>query len=273
MRYFAPILALNFLALSLAHAGLPPTKTRVLGESSDVVSFTFRFPNFNATRTGSTLSLGILEVTGGGTGIAALTANNIVVGQGTGAVGFLNPVTAGVNGTLISDGTFWVSTTKATAFNALSPMTTGGDLIYGGASGAGTRLPNGSAGQVLTSAGSTNPPTWTSAGTAPEYVAFRGATTDSACSGTCTLDANSAAVTSVTRNGAGDYTVNFTGGTFSAPPICTCVAQIPGTGVGMCGIGGFNEAASNNAWRFRIALGTTAVNTNGFGQIICTGAR
>ncbi len=52
------------------------------------------------------------------------------------------------------------STTAAAAFNALSPMTTGGDLIYGGASGVGTRLANGSAGQVLTSNGTTTAPTW-----------------------------------------------------------------------------------------------------------------
>lgn len=51
-------------------------------------------------------------------------------------------------------------TAAGAAFNALSPMTTGGDLIYGGASGAGTRLANGSAGQVLTSAGTTAAPTW-----------------------------------------------------------------------------------------------------------------
>ena len=52
------------------------------------------------------------------------------------------------------------ATTASAAFNALSPMTTGGDLIYGGASGAGTRLANGTAGQVLTSAGTTVAPTW-----------------------------------------------------------------------------------------------------------------
>jgi hypothetical protein len=51
-------------------------------------------------------------------------------------------------------------TSATTAFNALSPMTTGGDLIYGGASGAGTRLANGSSGQVLLSAGGTSAPTW-----------------------------------------------------------------------------------------------------------------
>ncbi len=50
--------------------------------------------------------------------------------------------------------------TKATAFDNLSPMSAGGDLIYGGASGTGTRLPNGNAGDVLTSQGTTVAPHW-----------------------------------------------------------------------------------------------------------------
>lgn len=53
-------------------------------------------------------------------------------------------------------------TTKAAAFDALSPMTTGGDIIYGGASGTGTRLANGSVNQYLASGGGTAAPVWTS---------------------------------------------------------------------------------------------------------------
>lgn len=60
------------------------------------------------------------------------------------------------------------ATTKAAAFDALQPMTTGGDIIYGGASGTGTRLANGSSGNVLMSAGSTNAPTWS---TVPAFLA------------------------------------------------------------------------------------------------------
>ncbi len=52
------------------------------------------------------------------------------------------------------------ATTKTPAFDALSPMTTGGDIIYGGSAGLGTRLGNGTAGQVLTSSGTTLAPTW-----------------------------------------------------------------------------------------------------------------
>ena len=67
--------------------------------------------------------------------------------------------------------------TKATAFNNLSPMTTGGDLIYGGASGAGTRLANGSSGQVLTSNGTTLAPSWQAVSAATKAVCTVGLTT------------------------------------------------------------------------------------------------
>ena len=50
------------------------------------------------------------------------------------------------------------ATTASAAFNALSPLTTAGDVLYGGTSGAGTRLAIGTAGQVLTvNAGATAP--------------------------------------------------------------------------------------------------------------------
>jgi|GEM_PF-4777285 len=53
-------------------------------------------------------------------------------------------------------------TTAPSAFNALSPMTTAGDIIIGGVSGAGTRLGIGSAGQVLTVI--SGAPAWGAAG-------------------------------------------------------------------------------------------------------------
>jgi hypothetical protein len=52
------------------------------------------------------------------------------------------------------------ATTKAAAFDALSPMTASGDIIYGGASGTGTVLPRGSDGTFLTL--SSGIPTWAS---------------------------------------------------------------------------------------------------------------
>lgn len=72
-------------------------------------------------------------------------------------------LTTGVTGTLPIANGGTNATTKAAAFDSLSPMTTGGDIIYGGASGTGTRLANGSSGQVLTSNGGTTAPSWTTA--------------------------------------------------------------------------------------------------------------
>lgn len=97
--------------------------------------------------------------------------------------------------------------TANAGFNALSPMTTGGDLIYGGASGAATRLANGTAGQTLQSAGTTSAPTWSSA------IACRASGTPSSTTvgnviilGTADFDTNSAYNT-----GTGRYTVPYAG--------------------------------------------------------------
>lgn len=54
-------------------------------------------------------------------------------------------------------------TSKPAAFDALSPMTTSGDIIYGGASGTGTRLGIGSTGDVLTVSGG-GIPSWQAPG-------------------------------------------------------------------------------------------------------------
>lgn len=55
---------------------------------------------------------------------------------------------AGGTDVAIADGGTGAST-KAGGFDALSPMTTSGDIIYGGASGTGTRLAKGADGSVL----------------------------------------------------------------------------------------------------------------------------
>ena len=97
-------------------------------------------------------------ITGAATTITSsdLTVSRALVSDGSGKVavatttsteiGYVNGVTSAIQ-TQING--------KMT-----NPMTTGGDVIYGGASGTPTRLANGSSGQVLTSAGSTSAPTW-----------------------------------------------------------------------------------------------------------------
>lgn len=71
------------------------------------------------------------------------------------------PLTSGVTGSLpiVNGGTG--QTTQSAAFNALSPITTTGDLIIGNGSSSATRLSIGTNGQVLTSNGTTA--TWANA--------------------------------------------------------------------------------------------------------------
>ncbi len=101
--------------------------------------------------------------------LATLTSAHILVGSAgnvatdvavTGDISLTNAGVTAYSGTVPLNKGGTGQTTKAPAFDALSPMSAGGDLIYGGASGTGTRLPNGSAIQLLSSAGSTNAPVW-----------------------------------------------------------------------------------------------------------------
>jgi hypothetical protein len=113
----------------------------------------------------NTLNLGTTVVTGGtwnggtigtgygGTGLTTFTSGGAVYATSTSSLtsGTL-PITAGGTG----------ATTASAAFNALSPLTTAGDTLYGGASGAGTRLAIGTAGQVLAVNPGATAPVWSS---------------------------------------------------------------------------------------------------------------
>ena len=116
-------------------------------------------PSLNASAIGA----GILGVANGGTGAATLLSKGMLYGSGTGTIGVTaagsqyQVFQAGASGTptvgalnlaqaaavtgalpVANGGTG--ATTAITGFNALSPMTTLGDVIYGGASGSGTVL-------------------------------------------------------------------------------------------------------------------------------------
>ena len=121
-------------------------------------------------------------------------------------------------------------TTANAAFNALSPMTTGGDVIYGGASGAATRLANGSSGQFLKSNGGTAAPSWasmTSTYTAPTFQKF--------------------------TSGSGTYTTPI-----SPAPLYIRITAVGGGGGG--GSGNAGAAGSNGG---NTTFGTTLLVANG----------
>lgn len=57
-----------------------------------------------------------------------------------------------------------------------------------------------------------------------EYVSFSGSSDGSACTGTpCNIYRGTPAITSISRTGTGNYSLNFAAGTFSAPPVCVCM--------------------------------------------------
>lgn len=111
--------------------------------------------------------------------LASLTSAHILVGSAgnvatdvalSGDISLTNAGVSAYAGTVPLNKGGTGQTTKAPAFDALSPMTTGGDLIYGGASGTGTRLANGSSGQFLKSNGTTSAPSWASPGSKTIYL-------------------------------------------------------------------------------------------------------
>ena len=105
---------------------------------------------------------GILPVANGGTGIAYFGAAGPTAARVyTFPDASTTVLTTNAAVTIAQGGTG--QTTAAAAFNALSPLTTQGDILYGGVSGVGTRLGIGSNGSCLTSTGTL--PAWGSCAT------------------------------------------------------------------------------------------------------------
>ncbi len=108
---------------------------------------------------------GVVTLVKGDVGLGNVENTAISTWAGSSNISTLGTVTAGTwGGTTIAlnkGGTG--ATTKTAAFNALSPMTSTGDLIYGGTGGTGTRLAAGTAGQFLQMNSGATAPTWGSA--------------------------------------------------------------------------------------------------------------
>src|ERR1700677_1313759 len=98
--------------------GLPPGNSKFSTDTNPITTFFWQFPNFTGSHSGVTATVGVNSIAGGGTG----------------------------------------QTTAAAAFNALSPMTTTGDMIYETSASTAARLSVGTNGQVLTVAAGI--PTW-----------------------------------------------------------------------------------------------------------------
>ena len=146
-------------ATSINGTSIPSSKTLVV--STDKVSV------LSAT-TSSELAGVISDEIGTGALVFATSPTLVTPNLGTPSAAVLTsatglPLTTGVTGALPIANGGTGATTKAAAFDALSPMTTAGDIIYGGVTnGTGTRLAKGIDGQVLTLASGV--PSWSNNG-------------------------------------------------------------------------------------------------------------
>ncbi|MDT8886741.1 hypothetical protein PQG44_03560 [Aquirufa sp. LEPPI-3A] len=123
------------------------------------------------------------------------------------------PLSTGVTGTLPLANGGTGQTTKAAAFDALSPMTTAGDIIYGGTSGTGTRLAKGTDGQFLTLVSGS--PAWSTSSAVTSVGAISASSTANGASITSNVlnlapadGTNGGVVTTATQTFAGAKTFN-----------------------------------------------------------------
>lgn len=153
---------------TIVSSDVPTLDQNTTGTASNITAAS------NATLTTlSALSLPFSQVTGtvpvnqGGTSLTTLTANNVILGNGTSAPLFVAPGTSG--NVLTSNGTTWQSTTPATGFT--NPMTTTGDMIYSNPGSTPVRLPIGSNGQVLTTVSGL--PAWSNQSGTSAFAAYQ----------------------------------------------------------------------------------------------------
>lgn len=168
---------------------------------------------------------GVLSATYGGTGLATLTANNILLGNGTGTVNFVAPGTSG--NVLTSNGTTWASTAPS-ATTSIANGTS--NVSISSSAGSITMQTAGtSAVTVDTSQNLLFNSGYGSVAAAygcRAWVTFTGVTTVSILA--------SANVSSITRNTAGDYSINFTtampDANYSAGALCVGTGNANGRG-------------------------------------------
>ena len=136
------------------------TNTTITPAIGNVTGLATGIATFLQTPTSANLAAAVSDETGSGSLVFATSPTLVTPALGTPASGVMTnvtglPLTTGVTGTLPIGNGGTGQTTASTAFNALSPITTAGDLIIGNGTNSATRLGIGSNNYVLTSNGTT----------------------------------------------------------------------------------------------------------------------
>ena len=132
------------------------------------------------------------------------------------------PLSTGVTGTLPLTNGGTGQTTASAAFNALSPITTTGDLIVGNGTNSSTRLGIGTNGYVLTSNGTTA--TWSAAASSSGVTSFSAGTTGFTPSTSTTGAVTLAGTLALANGGTGATTVAGAQTNLQVDPAGTAVA-------------------------------------------------
>lgn len=90
-----------------------------------------------------------------------------------------------------------------------NPMTTAGDVLYGGASGAPTRLAVGTAGQVLTVNAGATAPEWAAAGAGADEITVVRKTADETVNNSSTLQNDDHLLLAIGANEVWEFEVNL----------------------------------------------------------------
>jgi hypothetical protein len=223
-----------------------PAVTSITGLGTGVATFL-------GTPSSANLAAAVTDETGTGSLVFATSPTLVTPLLGTPTSGVLTnctglPLTTGVTGTLpiLNGGTG--QTTASAAFNALSPITTAGDLIYGSGVNTASRLGIGSAGQVLTVVAGV--PAWSTvaANVSSFSAGTTGLTPSTATTGVVTL-----AGTLVAANG-GTGQSSYTVGDILFASTTTALSKLAGVATGNALISGGVGAAPSYG---KIGLTTT----------------